>query len=188
MAINANEVMFGVTGAFSKVPDDLIVTTADQDISGVGTINYGVISDDGVSSALNATVNTVRGWQNNMSVRETVTDGSAEWTLTFLQDSKDVLELFYGAPEVDGKIKVNPANLSRGRYVLDVIDPQYAGVGGVRYTRHIFNGQVVSRGEIVYANGEPVGYEVTFRALADENGDHFEHLKGFATIPVEPPA
>lgn len=188
MALDSTQVSTAVTGAISKIAADTIITSADSDISAVGTINYGFTSDAGVTISTDSSTNSITAWQNASVVKVASTGGTTTYTFTLLQNTKEARELYYGATEVAGKILYKPSAATRGRFVIDYLDTTFGDEGEILYGRHVINrGMVTSRGDIVLANGEAVGYEVTITAFPDENGVCAEILHGNGTVePVTP--
>lgn len=173
MALNAAEVSVAVTGAISKVPASLDITSAEQALAGEGIINYGFVSSDGVTIASENSTTDITAWQNSSIVRTASTSASTTYTFTLLQNTREARELYYGAVEVGGKISYKPSAQTNGKFVIDYIDSNYAGgeEGEIMYGRHVIHrGQVTSRSDIVLQNGEAIGYQLTVSAYPDENG------------------
>jgi hypothetical protein len=172
MALNAKEVSVAVTGAFSKVANDAVIASATSDISGPGTINYGYISDSGITVSTDRSTKKIEAFQNAATVRVTAGAASATYKLTLLQNTKEARELYFGSEEVNGHIAWNAAKMTRGHFVFDYLDSEYEGDGeGFLYGRHdIPRGQITEVGDLVFKNGEAIGFEVTVTAYPDENG------------------
>lgn len=173
MALNAKEVSVAVTGAFSKVSDTTVITSATSSISGVGTVNYGYISDSGITVSTDRSTKKIEAFQNAATVRVTAGAASASYKLTLLQNSKEARELYYGSAEdANGHIAWNAAKMTRGHFVFDYLDSEYEGdATGFLYGRHdIPRGQITEVGDLVFKNGEAIGFEVTLTAYPDENG------------------
>jgi len=85
--------------------------------------------------------------------------------LQLIQTSAETVALYYGGavdPD-DGSIVIDPtAERPRIALVLDVID------GDNRIRAYAPEAQVVEVGDQVYANGEPIGYEVTIECSYNE--------------------
>jgi hypothetical protein len=183
MGFDSTQVSSAITGAVSKITAETIITSADQDISGAGTINYGFAGSGGVTITTDVTTNNIVAWQYASVVRVTTGEASTSYTFTLLQNSKEARELYYGAEEVGGKILYKPSATTKGRFVIDYIDSEWGGTGDVLYGRHVINkGQVTSRGDIVLVNGEAIGYEVTITAFPDEDGVCAEIFHGNGTV------
>jgi hypothetical protein len=88
-----------------------------------------------------------------------------------LETTTEVLEAYYGATvdPLDGSLEVNPGITGGVRsFVIDLID----GTDAIR--TYIPRGEILSVGEQVYQNGEPVGYEVTITATVGSEGYAFK--------------
>lgn len=173
MGLDATEVSIAVSGAISKVSDSTVITSALSDISGAGTVNYGYANADGVTVSTDRSTNKIVAWQNSAVVRTSATEATVNYKFTLLQNTKAARELYYGSAEdTNGKIAWNPAKMPRGRFVIDAIDSEYEGDdSGILYIRHdIKRGQISEVGDMVFKNGEPIGFEVTITAYPDSNG------------------
>lgn len=178
---DASSVNVAVSGAITKVGKDLEITSADQELTGADVINYGWVGSEGVTISTDATTNNIVAWQNSAVVRVASTEASSTYTFTLLQNTKEARELYYGAEEVAGKIIYRPSQMTRGRFIIDYIDTATEN-GDIHFGRHVINkGQVTGRGDIVWQNGEAVGYEVTITAFPDENGAVAEIFEGVAS-------
>lgn len=183
MALDATEVSIAVSGAISKISEDAVITSASSELPVLGTLNYGYASADGVTITTDSTTNNIVAWQNSAVVRVAATEAFSTYTFTLLQNTVEARELYYGAVEVGGKILYKPSAMTRGRFVIDYVDTNYAGEGEILWGRHVINrGQVTSRGDIVLANGEPIGYEITITAFPDADGVCAEIFHGTESV------
>jgi len=175
MALDSENVRVAVTGAVYEGP-----TTAtppvDADTPLTGLTDLGYVSEDGVTETRDRSTDTVKAWQNAAIVRTLVTEGTLTYQLTLLETKKEVLELYYGAQvAADGSIIIDPtASSGRRSLVIDVID----GDDFIRI--YIPSGEVTEVGDQVYANGEPIGYEVTVTAYQGTYGEAGSTWKGSA--------
>lgn len=162
MATDRGNVFVGVSGFFMKLdPADQVITSADQELTG---IDYGYVSDEGVEITPEKSTTNVQAWQNGDTVRVLTEESNVSISMTLIEDKPETRELYYGAPEVDGKIIWNPSNSVRGRFALGVIDPNTSG--GETYRRlYVFDGEVSSTEAITLANNELLGYGVTLQVL-----------------------
>jgi hypothetical protein len=88
-----------------------------------------------------------------------------------LETSAATLAAYYGATLdiTDGSVEVDPAATGgRKSFVIDVID----GADAIR--TYIPSGEILSVGEQVYQNGEPIGYDVTITAYVGADGFSFK--------------
>ncbi|MDD7221856.1 MAG: phage tail protein, partial [Eubacteriales bacterium] len=71
-------------------------------------------------------------------------------------------------------VKAGPGDTEESTYVVDMILK-----GGALKRIVIPDAALTALGDIVYKDGEPVGYEVTLTAYPDESGmTHYEYIKG----------
>lgn len=170
MATTAENVRVGTTGAI-YVGD----TTATAPTGATGTLTgfseLGYVSADGVTETRDRSTNQIRAWQNSDLVREVVTEATATFQAMLLETSGDVLAAYYGATvdPSDGSIEIDPsATGGRKSFVVDLVD----GSDAIR--TYIPEGEILSVGEQVYQNGEPVGYDITITAYASSLGYSFK--------------
>jgi hypothetical protein len=170
MALNAENVQVGTTGAIYVGPTSATAPSgATTTLTGFDDLGY--VSSDGVTETRDRSTNQIRAWQNSDLVREVVTEATASFSATLLETNMKTLEAYYGVTvdSVDGSIEVNPsATGGRKSFVIDLID----GADAIR--TYIPAGEILSVGEQVYQNGEPVGYEITITAYASEAGFSFK--------------
>lgn len=161
MSLNSANVRVGVTGELYKATTGTprpANSTAALDAAYVG---QGYVSDEGVTETLDESVERIPAWQGGVIVRSTTTEATATLQLTLIETKASTLETYHKGStvvELGGgqyKIDVKPPTEKREQYVLDVID----GAKHIRFD--VADGEVTERGEIVYANGEPVGYPIT---------------------------
>lgn len=130
----------------------------------------GFISEDGITRAMPGAGDreTIKAWQNGAIVRviSTPSDENPAYTFTLLETKKEVIEAALGVTVTqtssEGSYVIDSnAPKSRDKYVIHVID-------GSELERHFIPlGEVVEIGEQVFANGQPIGYEVTVECHRD---------------------
>lgn len=161
MSLNSANVRVGVTGELYKAVTGTprpANSTAALDAAYTG---QGYVSQDGVTEAFDETVSRIVAWQGGAVVRSTTEEATATLQLTLIETKASVLETYHRGStvvELGGghfKIDVKPPTEQRQQWVLDVID------GGKHLRFDVGDGEVTERGEVVYANGEPVGYPIT---------------------------
>lgn len=166
MALDANKVRVGTTGAIYVGPTSSTAPTG-ATASLTGFTDLGYISSDGVTETRDRSTNQIRAWQNADLVREVVTEATATFQFVLLETSLKTLESYYGASvnTTAGSVDVNPSSTGgRKSFVIDLVD----GADAIR--TYIPSGEILSVGEQVYQNGEPVGYDVTITAYAASAG------------------
>lgn len=131
-----------------------------------GFTGLGYLSEDGFTEARERTVDDIKGWQNADTVRSVVTDSGLTYSFTMIETKKETVELYYGTTVTqsasNGNYVIVPADTGgRKSFILDVID------GSDLKRIYIPQGEVSEVGEVAYANGEPIGYEVTIKTYPD---------------------
>lgn len=162
MALSAENVVVGITGkVYVGATSATAPTSSTATLTGFTELGY--VSEDGVEFSTDKSTNQIRAWQNADLVREVVTEGTVTYAFTLLETNQDVIEAYFGAPMVGGKIEVNPANTGgRKSFVIDVVD-------GAKAIRHyVPSGEILSVEAQQIVNGEAVSYGVTVTAYASE--------------------
>jgi hypothetical protein len=164
MALDSTQVRAGITGTISVAPATATAPTDADDVLDTDFADLGYVSDDGVTEKRDRSSDTIKGWQNGDVVRELVTEANLTYEFTLLQTNPDTVGLYYGAAvdPADGSLTVVPAATGgRKSYVLDVVD------GDELIRTYVPQGEITEVGDMVYANGEAIGYHVTVRAYTD---------------------
>lgn len=170
MAQTAENVRVGTTGAIYVGE-----TSATAPTGATGTLTgfteLGYVSADGVTETRDRSTTQIRAWQNSDLVREVVTEATATFQAMLLETSAATLAAYYGATvdPADGSIEIDPAATGgRKSFVIDLID------GDQAIRTYVPAGEILAVGEQVYANGEPVGYDVTITAYVSADGYSFK--------------
>lgn len=167
MALESANVRVAVTGAISMAP-----VTADPPEDADSRLgeewpDLGYVSEDGVTEARERSTEQLRAWQNADVVRESVTEATLTYQFTLIETKRETVELYYGNtldPD-DGSIAIIPAKTGgRHSFVIDLID------GDDFIRAYLPTAEVTEVGEQVYANGQPVGYQVTITAYPSPRG------------------
>lgn len=187
MSANSANVRVGVTGAvYTGPPTGVTAPTAVSSVLDTDLVDLGYVSEDGVTETRDRSSDTIKGWQNGDTVRETITEANLTYALVLIESKKEVIEAYYATTvsPVDGSFLVVPsATGGRHPWVLDVID------GLQRIRTWIPEGEITEVGDQVWANGEPIGYEMTLRAypsptLLDANGQPASAKKWYSQLIV----
>lgn len=183
MALDSGNVRVAVTGAVS-VGNLGATPPTDADSALAQHTDLGYVGEDGVTEARDRTTNSIKGWQNADVLRETVTEANFTLQFVMVETKKETVETFYGTSVdvSDGSLIVVPA-LTGGRksYVLDVID-------GDEFIRtYVPQGEIIEVGELVYSNGEAIGYPVTVKgypdpSLVDDDGNTGTAKKWYSSL------
>jgi hypothetical protein len=180
VALTAANVRVGITGAAYVAPRGTALPTTFDETLNVAFADLGYLSEDGLAEPPEEDTEQIIAWQNATVVRTVTTSYEARFTLKLIETKKSTLELYHKGSTVqsDGdtgfKIEVKGANSDRRSFVFDVVD------GPDRIRIVIPDGEVVERGEILYVNEEPVGYEVTLTAYPDSSNTLYTKLSGSA--------
>jgi hypothetical protein len=162
MALSAENVVVGITG---KVYVGATTATAPTSSSSTltGFTELGYTSADGVEFATDKSTSQIRAWQNADLVREVITETTVTYSFTLLETNENVIETYFGATMVDGKIELAPSSTGgRKSFVIDVVD-------GDKAIRHyIPTGEVLSVEAQTIQNGEAIAYGVTVTAYIAE--------------------
>ena len=165
MATDSSKVRVAVSG---EVLVGLTTATAPTGTGGTttGFNGLGYVSEDGVTETRDRSSDNIKAWQNGATVRTVISDSGLSYTFTLLETKKETVELYYGTTVTqtvtDGSFVIVPANTGgRKSFIIDVVD------GAELIRTYIPLGEVTEVGDKVYANGEPIGYEVTVTTYAD---------------------
>ena len=158
----AENVVVGITGAvYSGATSATAPTSSTSTLTAFTELGY--VSADGVTFSTDKTTNQIRAWQNAALVREVITEGTVTYAFTLLETTQAVIEAYFGATMVNGKIELNPVNTGgRKSFVIDVVD-------GDKVIRHyVPNGEILTVEAQTVQNGEPVAYGITVTAYESE--------------------
>lgn len=165
MALNAANVRVAVTGEVSVGATSATAPTSSSS-SLTGFTGLGYVSEDGVTETRDRSTEDIKAWQNSATVRTVITDGTLTYNFRLIETTKAAVELAYGTTVTqtvpEGTYAIVPtATGGRKSFVIDVVD-------GANLKRiYIPQGEVTEVGDVTYASGEPIGYEVTITAYAD---------------------
>jgi hypothetical protein len=159
VATDSSNVRVAVTGEISVAPTGTAAPTTAVSALNVAFVGLGYVSEDGVTESRERSTTDIKAWQNADTVRTVVTDANLSYTFRLIETTEAALELFYGSAAASGSLVVTPATTGgRKSFVIDVVD------GDEALRIYIPEGEVSEVGDVVYASGEPIGYEVTVRA------------------------
>lgn len=172
MALNSSNVRVGITGEVHVAPVGTTAPTTSVSSLDAAFVGLGYVSEDGVTVTPNDTTEQIMAWQNAAIVRTIYTESYWTFQFTLIESKGEVAELYLRSDvEVvsagQWKVEVGGAGTDPRAFVIDLID------GSKHYRYDIQNGEVTERGEQVFANGQPIGYDITITAYADSDGVAF---------------
>lgn len=133
--------------------------------------SLGYVSEDGLTNAIEFETEDVKAWGGD-TVLTVRTSRSETFSWKFIETNELVLKEVYGVDNVtvgeDGDLTVlhNSRELPRRVYVFEIL------LTGGKVKRIVVpNALITEVGEIVYVDGEPIGYEVTLSCFPDEDGN-----------------
>lgn len=166
----------------TALPTD--VTTA----PGVAFKALGYVSEDGLTETVERSTDKIRAWGGD-TVKVVQTEYGVTYSFTLIEATReDVLKAVYG----EGNVTTTPATPSAGALSTVVLNSETlehaAWIfeikdGDARIRIVVPDGQVTEIGEVTYADGEAVGYEVTVEAFRDEaiNGQAIKYITNGVT-------
>lgn len=170
--LDAANVRIGITGCLYKGPVDAPAPINATSALHASFAGLGYVSDDGVTENWEDSVDDIIAWQSATNVRSATTESKLSLAATLIETTGAILQTFHRgsvvAATLDGsgyKIDVKPVQADPSSWVLDVLD------GPKLYRVYVGLGEVVERGEIMYANGQPIAYPITLRGYPDANGN-----------------
>lgn len=170
MSLLADAVRVGITGELFAAPTGTARPTDSVDPLNAAYIGLGYVSEDGVTETHEDTIEDIIAWQNATVVRSVRTESVMRLGCTLIETKGEVLELYHPGSSIEvvgsgqWKLEIPTPSTDRRQFVLDVID-------GAKHLRiDVPNGEVTERGEITYANGEPIGYEITITCYPSATG------------------
>jgi hypothetical protein len=162
MTTSAN-VMVGVTGGAYVAPEGTTLPTdATTSLNGA-FVEVGYLSEDGISQSISEDITDLVAWQNADVVRKIQTSHDVTYSFTMIETTDVTLETFYGNYAA-GAVEITADQLPRQSWVLSVVD----GTDLIRIV--IPEGQIIERGDLVFQNGDAVGYPITITAFPDDDG------------------
>ncbi len=173
--LDAENVVVAVTGSVHVAPAGTAVPTAVAESLNAAFADVGYISEDGVSTTIGTDTTDIRAWQNGDIVRRVQTSHDYSLSFTMIETNPTSLQLFFGnysdGAGDDAVVEITGEQDVRRAFVLDIVD------GDDLQRIVIPSGQVTERGDVTYANGEPVGYPVTITAYPIDGVKAFIYLE-----------
>lgn len=182
MANNVNNVSAGkpkISGAIYRAPKGTALPTNATSDLGSAFASCGYVSDAGVTNSNTREVDDIKAWGGDivLSVQTGKTDKVKFMLIEAL--NSEVLKAVHGGENVSGAlatgltVQVNAKELESAVWVIDMLLK-----GGVCKRLVIPDAKVTELGDTVYADGEPIGYDVTLTCLPDASGNtHYEYIQ-----------
>ena len=167
MAVDLTKLGVAITGSVYKAPFGTAAPTSQSSALNASFIDFGYVGEDGVTQTLPVSGDStgIKVWQNGATVRviRSAPDDFATFTFVALETNKTALEAYYGATltqtATEGALTANTTAVRANfAWVVDVVD-------GAELERiYIPQGPVIEVGDRVFANTQPIGYEITVEA------------------------
>lgn len=158
-------------GAISYAPTTTTLPTDATTALDAAFVNVGYISEDGVTQGITRDSEEIKAWGGD-TVMTSQTDFAETFNFTLYEIlNVDVRKAMFGADNVSGALStgittlINSTELPAQAWVFDIV------YNGAISRIVVPYGKVSEVGEVVYADGEPVGYEMTITALPDTSGN-----------------
>lgn len=172
-----------VGGAVYMAATSATLPTATGTSLGTAFTSLGYISEDGLTHSNSPESETIKAWGGDV-VLTPVTGKEDTFSFTLIEAlNPDVLKLIYGSSNVTGTlaagitVNAKAEDMEAHAFVIDMVMRNSAAKRVV-----IPNGCVSEVGEVTYADGEAVGYEVTVTAFPNSSGvTHYEYIKAAGT-------
>lgn len=188
MANNASNVTAGkpaIAGAIHAAPKGSVLptdATSPLDTSVFKALGY--VSEDGLTNATSIESTEIKAWGGaTVLTIQTSKDDNFSFTLIEVLNL-DVLKFVYGSANVTGDldsgitVKVNDSDVEEVALVIDMILRDNTSRRIV-----IPDCKISEMGDVVYSDGDAVGYETTVVCMPDSEGNkHYEYTIKNSTI------
>lgn len=160
----AANVLVGSTGGVYFAPLGTALPTTEAATLNVAFLEVGYITEAGVTQSEASTSTKIKAWQGGDVTRVVQTEHSLTFKFVMQETNPNVLALFYGGNYAAGVTTIKSGLPVHKAFVFEIMD----GDHHVRIA--VADGQVTERGDLVYINGDAVGYPVTIECFAEASG------------------
>lgn len=134
-------------------------------------VGLGYVSEDGLTQAITRDSEAIKAWGGD-TVLTTQTDFAETFTFKLIEAlNVDVKKVIFGDTNVTGTLTTgitaitNSKELPAKSFVIEMVQ------NDALVRKVIPNAKITELGDIVYSDGEAVGYEPTITALPDATGN-----------------
>lgn len=167
-----------IGGAIYQAPTTATLPTdTTSELTGFNCLGY--VSDDGLTNSNSPSATSVKAWGGD-TVLSILGDKVDQFKFTLLEVLNiDVLKTVFGSANVTGTLEdgitvtANSKDLDEFAYAIDMVMRDNTVKRVV-----IPRAKVISVGDVVYSDGEAVGYDITIECYPDASGNtHYEYIK-----------
>ncbi|MFD4523249.1 phage tail protein [Streptomyces sp. NPDC058470] len=170
------QVEMGVKGTFYVAPVGTTAPTDPYSSWGVGWIDLGYVTEDGLTESLNENRTELKAWGYSGAVRTQVTDRAATFKITFMQTNAWTLALYYGIDLADMTSSGSGSTQFLAFEEPQTPEPLYYALGmdvidDDKPNRIIVaRAEVTTKGDRTYKADTNQAFELTFSSLTAPNG------------------